>query len=127
MGRFNFCTQRVLRLKERLGHGRGFTEYVHAWDLPPVRRGVEAVRALRSGEVDLIDRLKGDAAFAAVDIDALLDPRAFIGRCPQQVDAFLAECDEYAYAPGGASRRLDAPLRSRALRLADIMLGGGAR
>jgi hypothetical protein len=46
---------------------------------------------------------------------------------PPEFDAFLAECDEYAYAPGGASRRLDAPLRSRALRLADIMLGGGAR
>jgi len=29
-----------------------------------------------------------------VDIDALLDPQAFIGRAPQQVDAFLAECVE---------------------------------
>ena len=43
---------------------------------------------------DLIDRLKRDEAFAAVDIDALLDPQAFIGRAPQQVDAFLAECVE---------------------------------
>ena len=40
---------------------------------------------------DLIDRLKADEAFAAVDIDALLDPRAFTGRAPQQVEAFLAE------------------------------------
>ncbi len=39
---------------------------------------------------DLIERLKGDAAFAAVDIDSLLDPRAFIGRSPRQVDEFLA-------------------------------------
>ncbi|MHC4715381.1 MAG: adenylosuccinate lyase [Planctomycetota bacterium] len=43
---------------------------------------------------DLIERLKGDEAFSAVDIDALLDPVRFIGRCPQQVDAFLAECVE---------------------------------
>jgi len=39
---------------------------------------------------DLIDRLKKDKAFAKVDIDALLDPAAFIGRAPQQVDAFLS-------------------------------------
>jgi len=40
---------------------------------------------------DLLDRLRGDPAFACVDIDALLDPAAFIGRAPQQVDAFIAE------------------------------------
>ena len=39
---------------------------------------------------DLIDRLKADAALAAVNIDALMDPRTFIGRAPQQVDRFLA-------------------------------------
>ena len=43
---------------------------------------------------DLIERLAGDEAFAAVDMDALLDGRSFIGRCPQQVDAFLTECVE---------------------------------
>ena len=39
---------------------------------------------------DLIERLKGDGAFAAVDVDLLLDPRAFIGRSPEQVDELLA-------------------------------------
>ncbi|HOF19174.1 MAG TPA: adenylosuccinate lyase [Phycisphaerae bacterium] len=39
---------------------------------------------------DLIERLKGDRAFAKVNIDALLDPRTFIGRAPEQVDEFLA-------------------------------------
>jgi adenylosuccinate lyase len=39
---------------------------------------------------DLIERLKRDEAFAAVDLDAVLDPKAFIGRAPQQVDEFLA-------------------------------------
>jgi len=39
---------------------------------------------------DLIARLKADEAFAAVDVNAILDPAAFIGRAPQQVDEFLA-------------------------------------
>jgi len=39
---------------------------------------------------DLIKRLKADKAFAAVDIDAVLDPRAFVGRAPEQVDEFIA-------------------------------------
>ena len=45
---------------------------------------------LRGKPNDLIERLKADEAFAAVDVDALLDPAAFIGRSPQQVDEFLA-------------------------------------
>ncbi|MFW6145696.1 MAG: adenylosuccinate lyase [Planctomycetota bacterium] len=39
---------------------------------------------------DLIERLKGDEAFSAVDLQALLDPKAFIGRAPEQVDEFVA-------------------------------------
>ena len=42
---------------------------------------------------DLLERLRNDPAFAAIrnDFDALIDPSAFIGRAPQQVDSFLAE------------------------------------
>ncbi len=40
---------------------------------------------------DLLERLKADPAFAAVDIDKMLDPLKFVGRAPQQVDEFLAE------------------------------------
>ena len=43
------------------------------------------------GTNDLIERLKGDPAFARVDIDAELDPSRFIGRAPEQTDEFLAE------------------------------------
>ena len=39
---------------------------------------------------DLLDRLKGDAAFAGIDVDGILDPSAFVGRAPEQVDEFLA-------------------------------------
>ena len=39
---------------------------------------------------DLLARLKADPAFAAVDIDGLLDPARFVGRAPQQVEEFVA-------------------------------------
>jgi adenylosuccinate lyase len=47
---------------------------------------------------DLIARLKGDEAFTGIDIDAVLDPRDFVGRAPEQVDEFIAECVEPARA-----------------------------
>ena len=42
---------------------------------------------------DLLERLRSDPAFAAVkdDFDRIIDPAAFIGRAPQQVEAFLEE------------------------------------
>jgi len=39
---------------------------------------------------DLIDRLKADPAFAKVDMESMLDGKRFIGRSPEQVDAFIA-------------------------------------
>jgi adenylosuccinate lyase len=38
---------------------------------------------------DLIERLKSDAAFAAVDFDVVLNATAFVGRAPEQVDRFI--------------------------------------
>lgn len=43
---------------------------------------------------DLLDRLKQDSSFAGVDIDQLVDPRAFVGRAPEQVDEFLRDIIE---------------------------------
>ncbi len=40
---------------------------------------------------DLLERLKNDAAFAKVDMKKVLDPKLYIGRCPQQVDEFIAD------------------------------------
>ena len=42
---------------------------------------------------DLIDRLRSDPAFAAIrdDFDRIIDPAAFVGRAPRQVEEFLAE------------------------------------
>lgn len=43
------------------------------------------------GDCDLLSRLAANPAFGltAGELEALLDPAAYIGRCPQQVDAFL--------------------------------------
>ncbi len=43
---------------------------------------------------DLIQRLRGDDAFAKVDLDNVMNPSAFIGRSPQQVDAFVRDVVE---------------------------------
>ena len=43
---------------------------------------------------DLLDRLKDDAAFAAVDLSNALDARRFVGRAPEQVDLFIANIVE---------------------------------
>src|SRR5690606_17267765 len=46
-----------------------------------------ALRVKRdAAENDLLDRLRQDPAFAALDLDALTDASHFVGRAPQQVD-----------------------------------------
>lgn len=42
-------------------------------------------------ENDLLGRLKADPLYSQIDIDSLVDPNAFVGRAPQQVDEFLQE------------------------------------
>jgi adenylosuccinate lyase len=40
---------------------------------------------------DLIARLAGDDAFRNVDLAGALDPRAYVGRAPEQVERFVAD------------------------------------
>ena len=40
---------------------------------------------------DLIDRLKNDPAFAKVNLASVLDARKFIGRSPEQTEAFVKD------------------------------------
>ena len=56
----------------------------------------EAARRVKDeGEPnDLIDRLKADPAFSAVDFHTTLDARQFIGRAAEQVEAFLRDVIE---------------------------------
>jgi adenylosuccinate lyase len=51
-----------------------------------------AVVKQQGGDNDLIDRIRADGYFAPIhdQLDALLEPRTFVGRAPEQVVAFLA-------------------------------------
>ena len=73
----------------------------------------EAGRAVKErGEPnDLIARLRGDDAFAGVDLSAALDPRKYIGRAPEQTRRFVAEVvdpirERYADALAGGAGEL---------------------
>jgi len=63
----------------------------------------EAARQVKAEGLpnDLISRLQDDPAFATVDLTGALDARKYIGRAPEQVDAFLRDIvqpirDKYA-------------------------------
>jgi adenylosuccinate lyase len=59
-----------------------------------IRQHSQAAAAVvknEGGENDLWERLSGDPAFAGIDMNAALEPSAFIGRSPEQVDEFIAE------------------------------------
>jgi adenylosuccinate lyase len=43
---------------------------------------------------DLLDRLAGEAVFANIDMASVLDPTLYVGRAPQQVDAFIEQVVE---------------------------------
>ncbi len=47
---------------------------------------------LRGQENNLLELLRNDPDFEALDFDALMDPAAFIGRSAEQVDEFLEQC-----------------------------------
>ncbi len=58
------------------------------------RCSMEATARMKEGEsCDLLQRLAADGSFglSLEEMEALLDPRRYIGRCPEQVDAFLAK------------------------------------
>ena len=55
---------------------------------------MEATKRMKEGEsCDLLSRLAASGAFpmTEAEMEAVLDPALYIGRCPQQVDAFLAQ------------------------------------
>ncbi len=56
------------------------------------RCSMEATARMKNGEeCDLLDRLSREDAFGLTktEMEALLDPAKYFGRCPEQVDAFL--------------------------------------
>jgi adenylosuccinate lyase len=72
------------------------------------RHSHAAADALKQGAPanDLLERLAADPAFENVDFDEAVNPAAFVGRAPEQVDEFLAEVVapiRKKYGDGGAS------------------------
>jgi adenylosuccinate lyase len=71
-----------------------------------------ALRVKSDGEPnDLFDRLHNEAMFKGVDWDSVLDPRAYVGRAPEQVDRFIEQVVEpirmrYASAISGEAAAL---------------------
>lgn len=55
---------------------------------------------------DLLDRLKGDPAFAKVDLSKALDARRFTGRAAEQVDAFVRDIVEPIRKKYGSGKQL---------------------
>jgi adenylosuccinate lyase len=60
------------------------------------RHSQEAARQVKEegADNDLLERLGGEPVFQGIDFNAVLEPAGFIGRAPQQVDAFLSEIVE---------------------------------
>ena len=59
------------------------------------RHSMAATARMKEGLLcDLLDRLAADPAFGLTrqELDALMEPKRYIGRCPQQVTRFLAQC-----------------------------------
>ena len=59
-----------------------------------IRQHSQAAAAVvknEGGENDLWERLENDPAFSEIDMDSALEPSAFVGRSPEQVDEFIAE------------------------------------
>ncbi|MBI4606959.1 MAG: adenylosuccinate lyase [Planctomycetes bacterium] len=100
----NMASEEILMLAVRQGGDRQeLHEQIRA-------HAMESTAARRAGasRSDLLERLAADEAFAAVRprIQELLDPSRYVGRAPQQVEAFFREEVDpvlQARAPGGAS------------------------
>jgi len=56
----------------------------------------DAARKMKEegGGSDLLERLKADATFSSLDFANVLDPHAYVGRAPQQVDEFVRDVVE---------------------------------
>ncbi len=79
-----------------------------------IRRHSQAAAAVvkeQGGHNDLLERLAGDPAFGRVDLTAIMQPRQFIGRAPEQVDEFLAEVVEPLLARYPEAARCDGEVR----------------
>ncbi len=77
------------------------------------RHSIAAARAVKNGAArnDLLERLAADPTFdvSLSDLRAALDPTAFVGRAPAQVDEFLAEVVEPLLAAAPLMAEVETP------------------
>ena len=67
------------------------------------RNSMDAAARMKEGApCDLLDRLANDKEFNLTreEIEATLEPKAFIGRCPEQVEMFLKDCSKVCPSDG---------------------------
>lgn len=71
---------------------------------------MEATARMKNGEeCDLLSRLAAEPAFALSEeeLTAVLDPRLYIGRCPEQVETFLTNVGPLFQETAGGSASID--------------------
>lgn len=74
------------------------------------RCSMEATAKMKNGEeCDLLDRLSREEAFGLneQELNELLDPRLYIGRCPEQVEAFLKKVKPLIVCPAVQSEDIE--------------------
>jgi adenylosuccinate lyase len=81
------ATENILMAAVAAGGDR---QQVHEALRGHARAAADRIKA-GGGANDLPDRLRGDPLLASVDLDALLEPSAYVGRAPEQVDRFVTE------------------------------------
>jgi adenylosuccinate lyase len=84
------ATESVLMAAVAAGGDR---QQVHEALRGHARAAADRIKA-EGGDNDLPQRLRNEPLLAAVDLDAVMEPSAFVGRAPQQVDAFIRDVVE---------------------------------
>jgi len=79
------ATENLLMAAVKAGGDR---QHVHETIRTHSQAAAQRVKA-EGAPNDLLDRLKSEPVFKNVDFDAALEPSRYIGRAPQQVDAFI--------------------------------------
>ena len=74
------------------------------------QHSMAATARMKEGEpCDLLDRLAGDSAFGMTraELDHVMEPKLYIGRCRQQVERFLDECGPLLKDAAAADGHID--------------------
>ncbi len=80
------ATENLMMAAVRAGADR---QHVHELVKTHSHAVTERIKNGVGSATEIIDRLKGESAFAGVDFAGELEPSAFVGRSPEQVDEFL--------------------------------------